>query len=416
MKTAIQSLASEGEIMDEKQTQAETESQTPEAGSGKYRLIVKAGLALAAVVLVLLWLAGTFHTKVKPGLEVFRVQSVPADATLWTVRSYDVPRVEWAVGSVQAVHETAIGSKLLAKVIRAEIKAGQPVKEGEILLQLDDSDLKIRVEQAKFAAEAAKANFDQAKVEFDRVMRLSERNAASAHEINTMRNQFAAAQAKLSEARQTLEESKTFLTYATIRAPYDGMVIDKKVEVGDMVTPGQILLTLYNPRQMQLVATVRESLAGELKVGQKLRAEIPALRKLCEGTVAEIVPKAQAASRSLDVKVVGPCPPGIYTGMFGRLLIPLGKEKLILIPQSAIARVGQLELAQVVETQLTDGKAVKRIARRSIQTGRRFDAMVEVLSGLNVGDQILLAGPLPAAATQPSLPIMTGGDTCETTK
>ena len=402
--------------MDEKQTPDEIESQTPVVGFGKYWAILKTIFALAAVTLVLLWLSGTFHSKVKPGLDESGAQQVSADETFWTVRSYDVPRVEWAVGSVQAVHETAIGSKLLAKVIRAQITAGQSVKEGEELIRLDDSDLKIRVEQAKFTVAASEANYEQAKVEFDRIRRLSESSAASAHEINTARNNFASARAKLSAARQVLEESKNILTYATIRAPYDGKVIDKNVEVGDMVTPGQILLKLFNPRQMQLVATVRESLASMLEIGQKVRAEIPALCKVCQGTVAEIVPQAKEASRSLDVKVVGPCPAGIYAGMFGRLLIPLGTEKLILIPQSAVVRVGQLELAQVADNQTIDGKSVKRVSRRSIQTGRHFGEMVEVLSGLDVGDQILLAGPLPASATQPSLPIMTGGDTCEITK
>jgi hypothetical protein len=114
--------------------------------------------------------------------------------------------------------------------------------------------------------------------------------------------------------------------------------------------------------------------------------------------------------------VVGPCPAGIYAGMFGRLLIPLGMEKLILIPQSAIVRVGQLELVQMVETHMMLGKAIKRNARRSIQTGRHFDEMVEVLSGLNASDQILLEGPLPVLATQPSLPMMSVGDACEMTK
>ena len=122
------------------------------------------------------------------------------------------------------------------------------------------------------------------------------------------------------------------LDWATIRSPIDGMVIDKKVDVGDMVTPGQMLLTLFDPKRMQLVASVRESLARRLQVGQKMGVRVEGSNKQCSGTVSEIVPEAQAASRSFQVKVTGPCPAGIYTGMFGRIVVPLEDEEVLVIP------------------------------------------------------------------------------------
>ena len=103
-------------------------------------------------------------------------------------------------------------------------------------------------------------------------------------------------------------------------------MIDKKVDVGDMVTPGQMLVTLFDPKQMQLVASVRESLTRQLQVGQDIGVQVEGLNKQCSGTVSEIVPEAQSASRTFQVKVTGPCPAGIYSGMFGRILIPLEEE------------------------------------------------------------------------------------------
>ena len=127
------------------------------------------------------------------------------------------------------------------------------------------------------------------------------------------------------------------LDWATVRAPIAGTVIDKRVDVGDMVTPGQTLLTLFDPTRMQLVASVRESLTRQLEIGQSIGVRIEGLNKQCSGTVSEIVPEAQSASRAFQVKVTGPCPTGIYTGMFGRILIPLENEQVLVIPSARCA-------------------------------------------------------------------------------
>ena len=106
--------------------------------------------------------------------------------------------------------------------------------------------------------------------------------------------------------------------------------------------------------------------------------QIEGLNKQCSGTVSEIVPEAQSASRTFQVKVTGPCPPGIYTGMFGRILIPLEEEQVLVIPRQAVRNVGQLELVEVV------GERPGDAAGRSAPAGRS-GRHVEVLSGLARG-------------------------------
>ena len=194
-----------------------------------------------------------------------------------------------------------------------------------------------------------------------------------------------------------MKEVQATLDWATVRAPIDGTVIDKKVDVGDTVTPGQPLVTLFDPTRMQLVASVRESLALRLKAGDPIDVRVDGLGKDCTGTISEIVPEAQAASRTFQVKVTGPCPTGIYTGMFGRILIPLGQQEVPVIPAAAVRQVGQVELVDVA----VSGGA----RRRAVRTGRRFDAdfnvisdvsesdrlaYVEVLSGLNPQERIVV--------------------------
>lgn len=149
-----------------------------------------------------------------------------------------------------------------------------------------------------------------------------------------------------------------------------------------MVTPGKVLLTLYDPTRMQLVASVRESLTRRIAVGQSIYVQVDALNKQCKGLVSEIVPEAESASRTFSVKVTGPCPPGIYTGMFGRLLIPLDDEEVIVVPRSVVRRIGQLTIVDVA-----DGEVLRR---RAVQLGRTFEEKVEVLSGLRVGERVAI--------------------------
>jgi RND family efflux transporter MFP subunit len=186
----------------------------------------------------------------------------------------------------------------------------------------------------------------------------------------------------LERAQQGAREAKVLLDFATIRAPMGGIVVDKRVEEGDTVTPGKVLLTLYDPSRMQMVVTVRESLARRLSVGQKIPGRLEALNHDCQATIAEIVPEAQAASRSFTVKVTGPCPPDVYTGMFGRIFIPLENEEIVVVPASAVLRVGQLQMVEVIDAE--------RVLRRSIQLGRRLEDDYEVLAGLRPGESVLV--------------------------
>ena len=336
---------------------------------------------LVIVVLLLLWLAGTFEHKIDPSARAVAARPV-GDARLVTAGLKSLPRVESAVGSVRAVHETSIASKLLAKVLEVNVTAGQAVSAGDVLVRLDDADLMSRLEQSQSLADAARAARDQAKIEYDRVERLMQQQAAAQIEWERVQTALKSTEAELQRANEAISEARTVLAYATITAPFDGVVIDKRVQVGDTASPGQVLLSVYDPTRMQLVASVRETLAHKLAVGQELGVQIDAIGLTCAGAISEIVPEAESASRTFSVKVTGPCPPGVFTGMFGRLLIPLDEEQVLLIPAAAVRRVGQLDIVDVA-----DGDVLRR---RVVQLGRRFDDDVEVLSGVRPGEQLAL--------------------------
>jgi RND family efflux transporter MFP subunit len=351
------------------------------------RALLAAAFA-ALVLLLLLWLAGAFSPKVQstgtspPSPVVSAPPTVP-------VRTLRLPVTETAVGSIEAVHQTSISSRLAARVVEVNIRAGQPITRGQVLLRLDDADLRARLRQAQAATDQAAAVRANADSEFKRIAGMYQNQAASRNEYDNAQTALKTADAQLVRAHQAVREAESLLEYATVTSPLDGIVVDKKVDVGDTAMPGQVLATAYDPRAMQLVASVRESLAHRLKVGQEIGVRVDVLDKTCGGQISEIVPETRSASRSFQVKVTGPCPPGIYSGMFGRIIIPLDEEQVLVVPAAAVRNVGQLELVDVM-----DPNGLPR--RRAVRTGRRIGDDREVLSGLRAGERVALSA-LPSA-------------------
>ncbi len=338
-------------------------------------------VGFGGVAALLMWLAGAFSPKVEVTerpVNRLRGQSDLVVTVAKTLR----PRFESAVGSIEPIHESAIAAKILARVIEVNVAAGQSVRKEEVLVRLDDEALQSRLRQAEAALEVARANSDKALSDFERAEKLLRTNAVSKAEFDAAKNARQASEASERQAAFAIEEAKVLLDYATIKSPFDGIVVDKKVNVGDTVIPGQVLLNLYDPSRMQLVANVRESLAMQLQVGQVVQARLESLNLDCSGTVSEIVPRTEAGSRSFQVKVTGPCPQGIYSGMFGRLLIPVADEEIIVVPRRALIRVGQLAMLDVVE----DGQ----VRRRSVQLGQDLGEDIQILAGLKAGEQIIV--------------------------
>ncbi|UCD75240.1 MAG: efflux RND transporter periplasmic adaptor subunit [Phycisphaerales bacterium] len=354
------------------------------------RTVVLSVVGLVLLVLIVAWLSGVFKAKVDPG----RTAAVPQTVTgpFATVERRLVPREIRAVGTIRAVHETSVGSRLLAPVQRVHVTAGQQVAAGEVLVELDKADLQARRQQAAANVDSANSNLTKAVSDQERIARAFQNGAATQRELTDAQRGEEMARAAVQAAEQGLVEVETQLEYATIRSPIGGIVIDKLVEQGDLARPGQTLVTLYEPNRLQLEAAVPERLAMRLKVGDTVGVEIEAIDLQCQGQVSEIVPQASPASRSLLVKVTGPCPPGVLSGMFGRLIIPEGQREQLLVPVGAVHTIGQLEMVAVVGlTQDGEGRTVQTAHRRFVRTGQAVDGRIEILAGLDAGEQVLAA-------------------------
>lgn len=352
--------------------------------------------SLALLVLIIAWMSGFFRDKIEPE-RVTRRGSASAGLATDTIHEVIKPVSEEAVGTLRAANRTVISSRLMATVAEILVVAGQEVKAGDVLIRLDAAEYDRRLEQAQQLLSAARSTVEFSETEFQRAQRLLPQNAISQAEFDAISNRLLVAKAEMLRAQQMVAESEVMLSYRVITAPKSGRIVDRFVELGDLVQPGSPLISLYDAASLRLEAPISEQLATRLQVGQRLSARIDAVNRDVTATIREIVPQADAASRSFLVKAAIDPAPDLFEGMFGRLRIDGGERRHLCLNTAALIRIGQLDYVDVL---LPNGQ----IERRLVRVGTLgMPGRVEVLSGVQVGETVILQ----PTGNQPSAPSTT---------
>ena len=348
-------------------------------------------LPIATIVVLMLWVLGTFHRGVIEGAR----QAVPRESATgsatYMVVARTIPSTTEAVGTVQAEQVATVTSRVMAEITELRASAGQRVTKGEALVVLDDRDLRHRVEQAQESARSAQATLEQARSDYNRDKPLYEQQVITPFDFEHTQTNLKTAEANLKRLEQAQREAEVNLSYAVIRSPFDGVIIDKQAQVGDLASPGRPLFTMYEQGRLWLEANVPEEQMAHVRLNSLMTVRIDATEHDISGRVVEIVPSSDPSSRTQIVRVHLNAPESVVPGMFGRLEIPLAPEPILTIPGSTLIRVGQLTMVEVVH----DGQ----INRRTVQLGRAVGQQFEVLSGLATGETIILRGASPATSS-----------------
>ena len=334
---------------------------------------------------VMAYLAGFFEEKIP--VDFSRVVPENAAGSTFKVMASKEPLIEQAAGTLRAKVETVISPLITARIASITVWAGDEVKAGQVLATLDSRELKARVDQAHQAVIAGQARLNQAENDLARVRRIirADAGAVSKAEIDRVQTAMSTAQAELLRLKRQEDEAGTALSYSQLTAPIAGRIVERRGDPGDTAIQGEPLLRMYDPATLRLEASVRESVASKLSKNQQLLAEIDALKKRFSVVVDEIVPSADPGSRSFLVKVSLAGGAGLYPGMFGRLMIPIGEIEKTYIPLEAVTHVGQLDFV-IVETE-------QGPVRRYVRLGESAtEDRVEVISGLKPGETVLIAG------------------------
>lgn len=335
---------------------------------------------LLVLLLMILWMAGAFEQKIEPGINATVSHYSGPSLTLKPER---IPLFEEVVASVQSGQTTEVAAQIQARIKAIHVKSGDRVKPGQILVTLDDQNLKARSAQARDNLSAINARLQNARTHFNRTQGLYDKQSATLANLEMAKADYESLKAQSASARQALNETQHVLHYGQIKATFVARVIDRYAEPGDIALPGKKLLALYDPASMRFEAHVRESVAVGLQVGQVLEARIDTLDKTLPVTIAEIVPAAESAARSVLIKTRVEQQAGLFPGMFARLRIPQGEEQVLLIPEAYLQQAGQLDVVWVLQ----DGQ----IIRRFVRLGQRYpDGRIKISAGLQAGDQIIL--------------------------
>jgi RND family efflux transporter MFP subunit len=357
---------------------------------------VTAGLLLLALAIIVATMAGCSSERETAS----PVPETVSNVSVLSVQSANVPDLVEAVGTLRAAQTSQLAGQMMANIVEIRVHEGDLIRRGQVLAVLDEAQPRAALDRATAAdlasqqgIAAADSDLALAEATFKRYQTLYEKKSVSPQEFDEVKARYQAAEARRdmaragqAQAKAGVQQAHTALGYTRILAPFDGLVTEKKADVGALVSPGMPIFTVEDLHRYRLEATVNETDLRYVRMGEQVPVIIDAVgdREL-KGRVVEIVPAADAASRSFLVKIEIPSDPVLRSGLFGRAQFSRGERSSLLIPRTAVVVRGQLQGIYVLDQN-------KIASLRYITLGKPSGAQVEVLAGLQAGE-MLIADP-----------------------
>lgn len=284
------------------------------------------------------------------------------------VRTSD-PGAVAVAGAVQARERAALSARVSASVTHLPYREGERVPAGAVVVRLDDA-------AGRAALAAAEAGVQAAESDLQRTRRLLDVGASTPRELER-------ATAAASGARAQLTAVRDNLAYSALRAPFAGRVAARRVNLGDVVSPGLPLVEIEGDGGFELWATVESAVAARLRLGAKLDALVDGQPGPLTATVTAIAPSGDATTHRFELKADLPAAPGLRAGLFARLLVPgAAAEPRLTVPATALLERGGLTGLFVVK----DGEA----RLRWVAAGAREGDSVEIRAGVEAGERVVL--------------------------
>ena len=297
-----------------------------------------------------------------------------------------------ASGTLSAVNQSQVSTRMMGYVVQVHVKIGQKVPAGALLVTLDQSDLSAKKAQADAGVMQAEAAFANARADYNRFQTLYQQQSATAKELEDMTTRYEMAKAALEVAKQMRNEVQAQFAYAQIRAPFAGTVTQTFVKAGDMANPGMPLVSIEGGSALEVKVRVTERQIAQVQNGTKVQVFLKNKDKKVAGTVIETSASAQYSGGQYPVVVrLDEMPADVLPGMYVTVAFPNAKTdnnttgaETIRIPSEAVITKGDLKGVYVVSQQ-------KTAVLRWIRLGRRVGDEVEVLSGLQAGETLIIS-------------------------
>jgi membrane fusion protein, multidrug efflux system len=308
----------------------------------------------------------------------------PVSVSVAEAKSEVVPNLLTAVGELVAVHQVNVTSDVSGRITDIMFTAGAHVKAGTPLVQLydapDQGDL------ANFKAQATVAQLS-----LDRAKQLAARQFGPQATVDT-------AQAAFDQAQAGIAKTEAIISQKLVRAPFDGELGVRHVEVGQFLTAGTQIVTLTDLSELYANFTVTEKDSGQLKVGQVVRVKVDAYPgQTFEGKITTIEPQIASDTRNIRVQAtIANTDRILKPGMFATTTVVLpDKPPVITVPETAVDYTLYGDSVFLIqEKKSDDGKTSLTAVRSFVQTGNRVEGRAEILKGVNPGDRVVAVGQL----------------------
>lgn len=300
-----------------------------------------------------------------------------------TVELDQIPMMAVVPGSVVPEQKANIASRLTGYIQKLDVNVGQTVKQGELLFSIDSADIKSGIVQANAAYKQAMAGLKDAELDFKRFSKLYKEASVSKQQYDKMRLQYSVAQQNVAAAKSSLNQAKEQLHYANVKAPFDGVVVEKLAVAGDLAAPGKPILVIENATSLSVQTEVAGDLFAALRLGDEVQMVLDGQPEPIVGTVYTLVGAANPKTRTHTVKLSLPEGLNVNSGTFARVSFKRGARQTIMIPERAVVVRAGIEGVFVVK----ESKAFFHMVR----TGLKRSGDIEVQSGLSVGEQIVVS-------------------------
>ena len=337
---------------------------------------------LLVIVLTGVLLAGC-GDKVKPGVREVKREKVTG-VSVEAIRAEEVVEYFETSGTVKAKAISVIAGRMMGQVTSLRVKEGDRVGVGQLLMTIDDRDMVQRVKAAEKGLEAAGQQQSLSDITYQRYKKLYDEKALTGQELDQIETQKKVSDLEFERARAIADEARINQGFTRITSPVSGVVTEKKIELGSMVVPGLPVLTVEDNSAYRVEVNADEKLAGTVKTGMEASVVIEALNKEFAGKVTEVVPSIDPLSRSFLMKIAV-SGKDLKNGHYAKVSIPIGKKQVLLVPKKAVVVKGQL-----IGVYTVDKNSV--IAYRLVRDGKSYGDRVEILSGLNPGDAVIVDG------------------------
>ncbi len=296
-------------------------------------------------------------------------------------------------GTVEAVRQSNVAAQVSGVILQLPVKAGDQVKKGQLLLRLDDQMASQNTAAAYAQVTAARAALDVVAKDLTRKKQLFAKDYISQAALDQAQAQYKSALAQVNALQASAQAAATQSGYSVIRAPFSGVVSAVNVELGDMAMPGQALLTLYDPSQLRVNASIPASILAQ---SYNLQPKIELLSQggqQIQPTKVKILPTVNAQSATQQVWLDLPAMAAVHPGQFAKVWVEANsaalnnsnaaQSKIVYIPASAVFKRGEMTGVYMVNAQ-------KKPVLRQVRIGQRRGDKIEILSGIDVGERVFI--------------------------